>query len=345
MFRLKSRLGLVNIKYFVGMLIGVAVFVAIVAIIRLDITGNKGSGLSREYSYEIDLSVDPNLIIYEESNEPLNTGFTSTNAIALDSQGSVYIAGDKAVRVFAESGKLLDEIVLPGVPRSLTVADDGKIYVGLINYIAVYSRQGKQLASWESLGERALLTSIAVKSKDVFVADAGNRIVLHYDINGNLINRLGRKDSERNIPGFVIPSPYFDLVMRRDDLLRVVNPGMHRIEAYTFDGDLEFSWGKYSTNIEGFCGCCNPINIAVLGDDSFVTCEKGLARIKIYDPEGAFVGVVAGPEQFGVTAHVCNTPEQCQSGGYDVAVDARDRIFVLDTVKNVVKIFTRKKAG
>lgn len=345
MYKLKSRLGIINIKYFIGILIGMAVFIAVVAIIRLDITGDKGSGLGNEYLYEIDLSVDPNLILYEESGESMKTGFASTRAIALDSQGLMYIAGDKAVRIFTESGKLLDEIVLPGVPRSLTVADDGKIYVGIINHIAVYNRQGKQLASWESLGDRALLTSIAVSGSDVFAADAGNRIVLHYDTNGNLINRIGGKDEDRNIPGFIIPSPYFDLVMRRDQLLRVVNPGLHKIEAYTFDGDLEFSWGKYSTSIEGFCGCCNPINIAVLGDDSFVTCEKGLARIKIYDPEGAFVGVVAGPEQFGVTAHVCTTPEQCQSGGFDVAVDAQDRIFVLDTIKNVVKIFTRKKAG
>ncbi|NQT01206.1 MAG: hypothetical protein HQ580_04225 [Planctomycetes bacterium] len=342
---MKSGFGAVNIKIFIGILIGMAVVIAVVALIRLDITGNKGSGLGKEYLYEIDLSIDPNLILYEESSESLSTGFTSTHAIALDSQGSIYVAGDNAVRIFSENGNLLDEIVLTGVPRSLTVADDGKIYVGIINHIEVYSRQGKQLASWESLGDRAMLTSIAVSKNDVFVADAGNRIVLHYDTNGNLINRIGGKDTDRNIPGFVIASPYFDLVMRRDDLLRVVNPGLHRIEAYTFNGDFEFSWGKSSMSVEGFCGCCNPINIAVLGDDSFVTCEKGLGRIKIYDPEGAFVGVVAGPEQLGVTAHVCTTPEQCQSGGFDVAVDAQDRIFILDTIKNVVKIFSRKKAG
>lgn len=333
-----------NVKFFVGVLIGVAVFVAFVALVRLDITGEKGSGLGGEYSYEIDLTIDPNLIIYEESLDPINTGFTGAHAIALDSRDDIYIAGDKAVRVFDENGNLLDEIVLSDVPRSLAVADDGKIYIGIKDHIEVYNRQGKQLASWESLGQRALLTSIAVSGNNVFIADAGNRIVLRYDINGNLINRIGEKDEDRNVPGFVIPSPYFDLVMRRDHLLRVVNPGHHRIEAYTFDGDYEFSWGKFSTNIEGFCGCCNPINIAVLADDSFVTCEKGLARIKLYDPEGAFVGVVAGPQQFGATPHICSTPEQCQSGGYDVAVDTRDRIYILDTIRNVVKIFSRKNA-
>ena len=342
---MKSGFGAVNIKIFIGILIGMAVVIAFVALIRLDITGNKGSGLGDEYVYEIDLTIDPNLILYEESVEPINTGFTNTHAIMLDSQGSIYVAGDNAVRIFNESGNMLNEIALTGVPRSLTVADDGKIYVGISNHIEVYNRQGKQLASWDSLGQRAMLTSIAVSGNDVFVADAGNRIVLHYDTNGNLINRIGRKDKDRNIPGFIVPSPYFDVVMRRDELLRVVNPGLHRIEAYTFDGDFEFWWGKFSSSIEDFCGCCNPINIAVLRDDSFVTCEKGLTRVKIYDPEGAFVGVVAGPEQFGVTAHICTTIEQCQSGGFDVAVDAQDRIFILDTVKNVVRIFSRKKAG
>jgi hypothetical protein len=342
---MERRSGTINIKIFIGILIGMAVVIAVVALIRLDTTGDKGSGLGKEYSYEIDLTIDPNLILYEESAEPLKTGFTDTHAIALDSQGSIYIAGDKAIHIFTESGKLLDEIVLAGVPRCLTVADDGKIYVGIADHIEVYNREGKKLASWDDLGQRALLTSIAVSGSDVFAADAGNRIVLRYDTTGKLINRIGGKDEDRNIPGFVIPSPYFDLVMRRDELLRIVNPGMHRIEAYTFDGDLEFWWGRYSSGIEGFCGCCNPINIAVLADDSFVTCEKGLARIKIYDPEGSFVGVVAGPEQFGVTAHVCATPEQCQSGGFDVAVDAMDRIFILDTIHNVVKIFTRKKDG
>ena len=339
---MKSKLGAANIKNFIGVLIGIAVIVVFISMIRLDVTGEKGSGLSKSYNYELDFTIDPNLFLYTESTESFNTGLSSSQAIALDSNGSIYIAGDKAIRIFTEDGILLDDIALPGAPRSLTVADDGKIYVGINDHIEVYSRNGKQLASWESLGQRALLTSIAVSGNNVFVADAGNRIVLRYDTNGNLINSIGQKDLDRNVPGFVIPSPYFDLVMRRDDLLRVVNPGRHRIEAYTFDGDYEFSWGKPSTNIEGFCGCCNPINIAVLKDDSFVTCEKGLARIKIYGPEGTFKGVVAGPEQFGATAYICATPEQCQSGGYDVAVDAQDRIYILDTLKNVVKRFSRK---
>ena len=57
-YKLKSGSGTINIKYFIGMLIGVAVFIAVVAMIRLDITGDRGSGLGSQYDYEIDFSIE-----------------------------------------------------------------------------------------------------------------------------------------------------------------------------------------------------------------------------------------------------------------------------------------------
>lgn len=337
-----------NTKIFVVVLVSVAFIVAIFALSRLDITGEAGSGLSKEFVYDIDsiAKIDPNLILYEESAEPIRTGFTNSRGIVASPEGSIYIAGDKAIRIYAKNGQLLDEVKLVDMPRCLALADRNKIYVGMKDHVEVYNRQGERLATWQSPGEDVLLTSIAVSKDNVFIADAGNRIVLRYNTSGNLINRIGEKDKDRNIPGFVIPSPYFDLAVGRDGLLRVVNPGRHRIEAYTFDGELEFWWGEFSNvDIKGFTGCCNPVNFAILENGNFVTCEKGLIRVKIYDAQGAFVGVVAGPQQLveGGTSRVCYYPADCQSGGFDVAVDAEGRIFVLDTIKNIVRIFTRKK--
>ncbi|MHC4462335.1 MAG: NHL repeat-containing protein [Planctomycetota bacterium] len=336
------------------MLVTLAIVVAVVALILLDTTGEGDGGLGKAYDYDIkDLAkIDPNLILYEETAQPISTGFNNSRGIALDSQGSIYVVGDKAVRLLDQNGSLLNEIDLDDTPRCLAIADDGRVYLGMKDHVEVYegaSRfEGKRLGIWRTLGDDAVLTSIAVSKNDVFVADAGNRIVLHYDTSGKLINRIGAKDKDRNIPGFVIPSPHLDLAVGRDGLLRVIDPGRHRIEAYTFDGDLEFWWGKFSNvEVKGFTGCCNPVNFAILGDDSFVTCEKGLTRVKIYDADGRFVGVVAGPEQLlqRGTARICYIPAECQKGGFDVAVDAAGRIFVLDTIKNVVRIFTSLKAG
>ncbi len=333
----------------VGLLVGVAIIICVVAVWRLDVTGESGSGLGKQFTYDIkDMAkIDPNLILYEESGRPISTGFAGSSAIVVGPEGSLYVAGDKAVHMFGETGNLVGKVQLTDKPRSLAVSQAGEIYIGMRNHVEVYERQGNQLATWDSLGEKAVLTSIAVSKNDVFVADAGNRIVLHYDTAGKLINRIGAKDEDRNIPGFVIRSPYFDLAVARDGLLRVVNPGRHRIEAYTFDGDLEFYWGQFSRSVEGFCGCCNPVNFAILEDESFVTCEKGLIRVKIYDVEGVFAGVVAGPEQLieGGAAAVCEFPAQGQAVGFDIAVDAKGRVFVLDTVKNLVRVYSRKKAG
>jgi len=342
---MNNRLATTNIKILVGVLVAIAI--AVVALLRLDTTGKKGSGLGEEFIYDLkDLGkVDPNLILYEESVPEIVTGFTESHAIAVAPDGFICIAGDKAIRKFDENGSLLVEFTLPDMPRCLTVADDGKFYIGMKDHLEVYDDHGKRLAAWQNLGDDAVLTSIAVSKNNVFVADAGNRIVHRFDTTGKLINRIGAKDKDRNISGFVIPSPYFDLAVARDGLLRVTNPGQHRIEAYTFVGDLEFSWGRFAAGVQGFCGCCNPVNFAILQDENFVTCEKGLIRVKIYDPEGAFVGVVAGPEQLveGGASRVSEFGPASEAGGFDVAVDTRGRIFVLDTIKNIVRIFTRIK--
>lgn len=342
---MNTRLGTTNTKILIAVFI--AIVIAVIAIVRLDTTGKKGSGLGEEFIYDLEKlgTIDPNLILYKEPAPAIDTGFSESHSIAVASDGSIYIAGDKAIRIFAESGNLLGEIKLADIPVCLTVAGDGKIYIGMKDHVEIYDGHRTRLATWQNLGKDAVLTSIAVSKNDVFVADAGNRIVHRFDNTGKLINRIGAKDKDRNIPGFFIPSPHFDLAIAPDGLLRVANPGNHRIEAYTFEGDLEFSWGTFSNvNIKGFCGCCNPVNFAILDDESFVTCEKGLVRVKIYNPDGIFTGVVAGPKKLtGKAGRICNVPAECQSRAFDVAVDAQDRIFVLDTNKNVVRIFKKIK--
>jgi hypothetical protein len=319
-----STFSLVN--FAISLIVGLAIIVALAALLRMDIWGTQQNELPQE-------EIDPSLIHYQQTGG-IPVGLKDPHALAVGPDGKIYVGGDKSVLIFDAKGSKTGEINLDIEPRCLAVgpADHkypGRIYVGAADHVEVFNDAGKPVGSWHKINDKALLTSLAVGENDVFAADAGNRIVWHYDADGELVNRIGAADRARKIPGFIITSEYFDLALGRDGLLYVVNPRALRLEAYTFQGDLEYFWGKGSPEIEGFFGCCNPAHFAVLSDGRFVTAEKGLPRIKIYSPQGKFECVVAGPEEFPSTAA-------------DLAVDQQDRILVLDAVKDRILIFESK---
>jgi len=131
------------------------------------------------------------------------------------------------------------------------------------------------------------------------------------------------------------------VTLAKDGLLRVTNPGRHRVEIYTVDGDFEQAWGKPGAAMENFSGCCNPIHLAMLPDGRVVTLEKGIPRVKVYAADGAFESVVAGAESFAENAKVCG-PNDCTVGGLAGTVDTDGRIYILDFVANNIRVMERK---
>lgn len=302
-------------------------------------TGDAGTDLGSDDLRQLS-AIDPALVKYREAGK-IDMGFKALQAVAVSLDDRIYVAADKTIQIFDNNADRLWELKLGDSPRCLTVDEDGTIYVGMKDRVEIYNQKGELKTKWSDLEQNAVLTSIAVSEGNVFVADAGNRMVLRYDTSGRIMRRIGKRD--RNIPGFSVPSPYFDLAISPDGLLRVANPGQHRVEAYTFDGDFELSWGNPSMGISGFCGCCNPVNFTILPDGKFATCEKGLPRVKVYEPNGDFSCVVAGPETFAKNSRSCslNGLLNCRTGGLDIAADSRGRILVMDPVESVVRIFTK----
>ena len=51
---------------------------------------------------------------------------------------------------------------------------------------------------------------------------------------------MNKKDTLKEIPGFIIPSPYFDLLIGIYGKLWVVNPGLHSFENYDLIPLIQF---------------------------------------------------------------------------------------------------------
>lgn len=285
--------------------------------------------------------VDPALIAYRPDGE-FNAEFRHPRRIVVDRQDRVILAGDTAVIIFDRNGKKESVIQLTRPPFAIATGPrDNLLYIGLHDHVDVYGMDGKSVGSWPVIAPNAYLTSIAFAGDNVYIADAGNREIIRCNLDGAITGRFGRKGVDTDNPGFIVPSPYFDIAPTADGHLTVNNPGRHRVERYTLDGQFVATWGEASYAAEGFCGCCNPVYVHALADGHTVTSEKGLTRIKVFRPDGVLQGYVAGPEQLGGDlAAAQQATDDCRKGcGFDVASDSTGRVLVLDPTRRLVKLF------
>jgi len=311
---------------------GLILLIAVIVIMLLDLFSAKKPDQSNPYDYKMGeiRKADSTQPAYTE-NLTIKPGLEEIHAVVCGAGDRICVAGKNGLEIYEKDGKPLGKFGFDGVAVSMALDKKGNIFTGMQDHIEVYDPTGKLLKKWESISPESFLTSIAVSDSFVFVADYGKRAVYRYNHEGRLINRIGEKDPQKKVPGFIVPSPYFDLALRNDHELWVANTGRHSMEQYSNDGTLNSSWGEASMAIDGFCGCCNPSHFAFLHDGSFVTSEKGIERVKIYSPKGVFLCIVAPPSAF-----IEGTK------GLDLAVDSRDRIIVLDPEKKLVRIFVKK---
>lgn len=312
--------------------LSVLLLLAVVAFMAKDLFVNQNKQQGNVYGYDLNTlrEVDPAIISHKEVAQ-IKIQAEKLRGIAVDSDDNIYVCTNENILVFDSVGMQTNSLKVRGEARCVTVAENGNILVGLGNRVEIRKPDGSLRNSFLIPGERAYITSLAIDEDNIYVADAGQKIVYHYNAEGEKLNEIGRKDVEAGIKGFVIPSPYFDLLIGRQGEIWVVNPGRHALEAYNSKGEQISTWERTSMSVDGFSGCCNPSNIAMLSDGSFVTAEKGLERVKIHLPSGDLKSVVVAPEEF-----------EEGTVGIDLAVDSRDRILVMDPVKKMVRIFEVK---
>jgi hypothetical protein len=332
--------------------IAVAIAVGAYALLQANPWGQ--STADSEDAFELDLTsqmeVPERLLSHVETGR-IDVSPYAAKALATASDGRIFLAAENAIQVIDADGAPLTSIPTEQTPSCIAVAtadhaEPERVYAAVSRQVLAIDRQGKVAAKWQPLNDKAVLTAIALTPNSVLVADAGNRCVIQYDCNGSQLGVIGAEQPDRDMPGFVIPSPYFDLVIGADETVAIVNPGMRRIETFTWNGQLQSVWGSAGSRLQDFFGCCNPSHLDRLPDGRFVTSEKGIPRIKIYSDAGELDSVVAGPRQLEVSESALGDARVGQDDRvFDIAVGLEGRILVLDPWKKCIRIFEPKNSG
>lgn len=292
--------------------------------------GARRPELGQSFVYDLGAMrrTDPALVRYQETHA-IPLPLEQPRGLAVSPDGCLYVVGDRGLWVGGTDGRFLRHESLAGEPQCVAVRD-GNLYVGMIDHVKKSPENGSWTA-WPTLGAQARITAVAVGFQQVFVADAGQRTVWRFSLDGT---PLGPWNPGEGPEGkFVVPSPHFDVAVSSDGTLWIVDPGRRKVRCYAPDGTRLRTWGESRMTIEGFCGCCNPTDLALGPDGTVFTSEKGLPRVKQYSADGRLLAVVAGAESFAA-----------ETVGLDLAVDPTGRVWVLDPRARQVRVWTPKEA-
>ena len=279
-------------------------------------------------------SIPPEWITYRQTSvfdSPVE-GQPTCFALLNNSTFVVGSANPHTLSLFDEKGTLLRKVNLSEEPRAIACGTD-EIIIAHPKQIAVYDAEGNRKHAWKLPSVNSNIRNLVLMSDYLFAVDSDNRRIHRYTLEGH-------RDLTFDVQDFVVyAAPITMTFSSVDGLLYITNPGKHRVEVFTQDGEYhpELGFGEPSGNLSGFVGCCNPIDVVALNDGRILTVEKSVARIKIYTQDGQLDCVVAGPDVLD------NPPLPIQGGRYFSAVQMSDgRIAVFDFDGQRIRLFSPK---
>ncbi len=130
------------------------------------------------------------------------------------------------------------------------------------------------------LGARSYITDILPLGESVILADAGQKKLAAFDLKGALLWECQSYEGQ----SFKIPSPYFALSADGEGGFWVSDPGCHRLVQMDGEGRFKATWQPQAG--DSFLGCCNPAQFCALAGGQFICLEKGLIRVRLFQPSG-----------------------------------------------------------
>ena len=256
-----------------------------------------------------------------------------------------YWSERREIRVLNESGRQLRKFdIQEVVPLQIVPATDGTIYVGGEHRIAVLRPNGQIMQKVRIVdiipdtSDDTHVSGMAVSDDHVFVAIGSGRSL-------RATEDIVRLTRDLKNPTMIIKRQFgccshIDMAIDGNELLIAEN-SRHRVNRFTFEGELLSRWGKRTrTDITGFGACCNPVNFDLHGD-TLVTAESGIGRVKSYHPDGTFkqligyVDTTKFDKGSRIAATSCYIPVEMAPDG--------NRIYVMDVRAHSIRVLEKKR--
>lgn len=263
-----------------------------------------------------------------------------TLAVDATDQLHALLAGGTVV-VFDSAGKEVSSFTaeMTPVPTTMTLAN-GRIYL-----LATSSRQEEI----ESQGRKRKVTvptgvkcgvfsPTGTKESEFDLPEVVSATDVHF-IDGKLAVGDLRKSQivmfdltgEKPKAGKVIDKMFrlccgiFDFCPTLDGKsLLVANLGAFKVQTFT-NGRKSDEFGARGESLDEFHGCCNPVNVADLGEEALITVEKSPTRVKICSRKGKAPKTIPG---LGELVKGCST--------IPIAVDGKGAIYLASASRRCI---------
>jgi len=267
-------------------------------------------------------------LLYDQRHE-IQLPMGQPRAVAIGLEDKVYVAGDKAVLVLDRHGEQLFQLSVSDIATAVAVDKDGRVYVGVKDHVELFKPDGTRLTSWPSLNAEAMITSIAV-GEDIFLGDFASQCVWRCDRNGKVLGRIASGEGGRRLR-FCPCIAVVDVATGLEGRFWLSDHKNFQVQEYGPDGIMIRQWGRRSSSLDGFFSPCNPTHLAIGPSGRVFTSEQIIERVKVYDPDGQFLGVVVGP-----------TDLTKGTEGLDLAVNSKGDVLVLDPKRKTIHVFGKR---
>jgi len=297
--------------------VSVMIIIAFVGFIIIDFSFSSG---------EREETTEPEEVIMPEERWQVSEVYDcregSLKAVAVNSEGDIFAGGDSFITCLG-AGLFLKWSIKTEEPVTALSVSGQILYASTRETILLVSMEGKITGEWGPYESNSLITSVSANNDFVAFADASNKRIFVLKKDGEVAYMIGHTGQK-----FIIPSPYFDVVITDSNIIYAANTGMHRVEEWTADGRMTDTFGVAGLAHDAFCGCCNPAHLTAYGN-RLITAEKGINRIKIIDGDGEFVELVSSVNDF-----VPSVPLDLAANG--------DKIYGANPADSRLYVFERK---